>query len=47
MKDYLELTVVNWNEIVNISTIRNLFIKELECNGSPNPHYGGYKLLAR
>ena len=47
VKDYLELAVVNQNEVVTLPSVRDLYIKELERNGSPNPNYRGNKLLAR
>ena len=42
---YLELTVVNQNEVVTLSDVRDLYIKGLERNGSPNPKNMSYKLL--
>ena len=43
--DNLELTVVNQNQVVTLSDVRDLHIKGLEHNGSPNPNSMGYKLL--
>ena len=43
--DNLELTVVNQNQVVTLSDVRDLHIKGLERNGSPNPNSMGYKLL--
>ena len=41
----LELTVLTQNQVVTISDVRDLHIKGLERNGSPNPNSMGYKLL--
>ena len=46
MRDYLELTVVNQYEVVILPSVRDLYIKGLKRNGSPNPNSMDYKLLA-
>ena len=45
--EFLQEQVIEQKEVVQLSSLRLLFIKELEKNGFPNPEYRGEKLKAR
>ena len=47
VKSYIDDKVLVKNDIVCLSSLRKIYVKELEFQGSPNPNYRAEKLLAR
>ena len=47
MLDFLQDCVIGQKKVVLLSSLRLLYIQELEKNGFANPEYRGEKLKAR
>ena len=45
--DFIQDRVIGQNEIVQLASLRHLYIQELERNGLPNPEYRSEKLKIR